>query len=234
MIRMQKGRALDRPFSFGLVARVGSDHRPRLPLHADYSAFPCSPLPTARPATTTACILSPRRVRRPTPRSFAAPFRNARKKLFGFAPFFSCRSAFNGHRRSRGNKTVIVTVSNQRRLDMIIGSFIHDATQDTYQGDILTLNFAATRVTFTPNKKNGDKTPDYRITAATAGAPVELGAGWKRESEKGQNFVSVTLDGPLMAAPVNAALFEDDDGKASLVWSRQKGKAKSDTAKKAT
>lgn len=111
---------------------------------------------------------------------------------------------------------------------MIIGSFEHNKKDDTYLGDIVTLNFAVERVSFTPNKKKGDKEPDYRIMAPTVVDHVELGAGWKRVSQKGQAFISVELDGPLMGAKLYARLFTDEGGKAALVWSRQKH-TKSDT-----
>jgi uncharacterized protein (DUF736 family) len=108
----------------------------------------------------------------------------------------------------------------------IIGNFTFDKKKNTYTGDIVTLSFEKRGVTFIPTEKNGDKEPDYRVTVATEAGPVELGAAWKRTSEKGQDFVSVALDGPLLSAPFNAALFPDKDGKAALVWNRPKKKEK--------
>jgi uncharacterized protein (DUF736 family) len=119
---------------------------------------------------------------------------------------------------------------------MIIGSFEYDKAQDTYLGDIVTLNFSVERVTFKPNARKADKEPDYRVMAPTAFGHVELGAGWKRTSDKGTEFVSVSLDAPLLPTPFNAALFLENDGQnASLVWNRPKAKAanQSATAKKA-
>jgi uncharacterized protein (DUF736 family) len=108
---------------------------------------------------------------------------------------------------------------------MIIGNFTFK--NGTYTGDIVTLSFEKRGVAFIPTDKTGDKEPDYRVTAPTEAGPVELGAAWKRTSERGQDFVSVSLDGPLLSAPFNAALFPEKDGSnASLVWNRPKKKAK--------
>lgn len=112
---------------------------------------------------------------------------------------------------------------------MIIGSFEYAKEQDAYLGDIVTLNFSLERVSFTPNKQKGDKEPDYRVHAPTPFGHVEVGAGWKRTSDRGLDFVSVSLDAPLLASPLNAALFLEDGGKrASLVWTRPKAKASKD------
>jgi uncharacterized protein (DUF736 family) len=118
---------------------------------------------------------------------------------------------------------------------MIIGSFEYDKAQDAYLGDIVTLNFSVERVTFKPNARKADKEPDYRVMAPTAFGHVELGAGWKRTSDKGTEFVSVSLDAPLLPTPFNAALFLEEDGKsATLVWNRGKKAAREvTTAKKA-
>lgn len=112
---------------------------------------------------------------------------------------------------------------------MIIGSFEYDAKRDTYLGDIVTPGFSIQGVAFKPTKKKSDREPDYRVTAPTAIEHVELGGGWRRTSDRGNEFISVTLDGPLLSAPLNAALFDDGDNKASLVWSRPRGKAKPDS-----
>lgn len=118
---------------------------------------------------------------------------------------------------------------------MIIGQF-RQSENDSFVGDIVTLSFEKRGVTFLPTDKRGDKEPDYRIVAPVEDGHVELGAAWKRTSEKGQDFISVSLDGPLLSAPFNAALFADGKGFASLVWNRPKAKpapAKPEKAKKA-
>ncbi len=106
---------------------------------------------------------------------------------------------------------------------MIIGAFTYDSASDTYTGDISTLNFQFSSVEIAPARKFGEKGPDYRLTFKTEHGEVELGAAWKRESDSGIRFLSISLDGPLMNTPLNAALFRDAKGKgASLVWARMK------------
>ena len=107
---------------------------------------------------------------------------------------------------------------------MIIGQF-RQTDGERFTGDIVTLSFEKRGVTFVPVDKKSDKEPDYRVIAPAEDGHVELGAAWKRTSEKGQDFVSVSLDGPLLPAPFNAALFLDERGFASLVWNRSKPKA---------
>jgi uncharacterized protein (DUF736 family) len=93
------------------------------------------------------------------------------------------------------------------------------------------LSFQFSAVDITPTVKNGDKEPDYRVTARAGTGHVELGAAWKRTSDKGREFISVSLDAPLLTAPLNAALFIDGS-EASLVWTRIR-KVKNAAVKKA-
>lgn len=169
-----------------------------------------------------------------------APFGNAMQKIGSPAQkarcpqFSACRlpSLRCGH---RGNKIVIVTVSQLRmETNMIIGTFSYDKKTNSFKGDILTLSFQFSAVDITPHEKSGATEPDYRVTARTATGHVELGAAWKRTSDIGREFISVSLDAPLLAAPVYAVMFIAEDGKqASLVWSRLKSKANAEKRKKA-
>jgi uncharacterized protein (DUF736 family) len=105
---------------------------------------------------------------------------------------------------------------------MIIGNFTYDAKADTYYGDVTTLSFYAT-VELRPIEKSADKEPDYRVVSKAGFGTVEFGAAWKRASERGQDFLSVSIDDPALTDPLNAALFTAEDGKtAQLVWNRPK------------
>jgi uncharacterized protein (DUF736 family) len=109
---------------------------------------------------------------------------------------------------------------------MIIGNFSYDKKADTYTGDVTTLTFHRDDVQFRPVKSREGKEPQYRIVSRTAHGAVEFGAAWKRTSEKGQDFLSVSIDDPALPGALNAALFAAEDGKsATLVWSRPKRKA---------
>jgi uncharacterized protein (DUF736 family) len=112
---------------------------------------------------------------------------------------------------------------------MIIGNFKYDAKADTYAGDVTTLTFQRNNVELRPVKKSSDKEPDYRVVAQTSFGTVEFGAAWQRKSERGQEFLSVSIDDPALPGAMNAALFTDEDGKtAALVWNRPKRKTKAE------
>ena len=104
---------------------------------------------------------------------------------------------------------------------MIIGNFTHDKAKDTYEGEIKTLTLLRGKVAFRPTEGKNGKGPDYRVTVAGTPGAVELGAAWKRTSEAGREFLSVSLDDPALPHPLNAALMPAEDGTgAILIWSR--------------
>lgn len=110
---------------------------------------------------------------------------------------------------------------------MIIGNFTYDSAHDSYSGDIRTLTFERTRLLVRPHQKSAEKEPDYRLFHVVNGEEVEIGAAWKRRSERGQDFLSIVLDDPALSAPINAALFlRDHDNTANLVWTRPSAKPK--------
>lgn len=108
---------------------------------------------------------------------------------------------------------------------MIIGNFIYDSEADTFAGALTTLTVTRNDIRIKPADPKNDKEPDYRIVSETVSGPVEFGAAWKRTSERGQAFLSVSLDDPSLNAPINCALFRDEGSDtATLVWNRAKGK----------
>lgn len=110
---------------------------------------------------------------------------------------------------------------------MIIGNFTYDPKADRYAGEITTLTFHRRGVELRGVEKSVDKEPDYRVVAETTTGTVEFGAAWRRTSERGQDFLSVAIDDPSLAAAMNAAMFLRADGQtATLVWNRAKRKAK--------
>src|ERR1044072_2464629 len=92
---------------------------------------------------------------------------------------------------------------------MIIGTFKYDKKADTYAGGINTLSVVRGDVQIVPNKKSGEKEPDYRV-CLMGGA--ELGAAWKKTSREGQDFLSVSIDDPALSGSLNAALFTAEGG----------------------
>ena len=78
----------------------------------------------------------------------------------------------------------------------------------------LTLN---TKTTLRPVEKEGEKSPDFRISTAD----MDIGAAWKKTSREGRDYISVKLDDPSFPAPVYATLSETDTaGTYALIWSR--------------
>lgn len=100
-----------------------------------------------------------------------------------------------------------------------IGSFT--ANKDGYTGTIRTLTVnIKTRIVANDTKKT-EGAPDFRIYAGRA----ELGAAWKAQTkgEKPRDYLSVLLDDPSFPEPIRAALFEENDESAFLVWNRREG-----------
>ena len=102
-----------------------------------------------------------------------------------------------------------------------IGTFTANA-DNSFSGAIHTLSINLKAVQFRPvTDKPGDKSPDFRVFAGKA----ELGAAWKKTSEAGREYLSVTLDDPSFPATVYARLIEGEDGTHDLIWSRSKSTA---------
>lgn len=95
-----------------------------------------------------------------------------------------------------------------------IGTFTK--TGDNYNGTLQTLAFSV-KVKIVAVPKEADNAPDYRITASG----MEIGAGWKRQSVGNKPYISVKLDDPSFASPVNGRLIDTEAGGATLFWSRR-------------
>jgi uncharacterized protein (DUF736 family) len=103
----------------------------------------------------------------------------------------------------------------------LIGTF--SKTAEGYAGTIRTMTINVKAAIVLNDKDGNDKAPDFRVLADGK----ELGAAWraKPRAEGGKPYLSVELDDPSFAAPIRAALFENgEEGRGSLVWSRQPGK----------
>ena len=99
-----------------------------------------------------------------------------------------------------------------------IGTFKRN-DDDTISGQIRTLRFN-TPARFVPvADKPSENSPDFRVFATNR---VELGAAWKKVSDAGTAYLSVSLDDPSFPAPVFAALIptEADPNRLNLAWSR--------------
>ena len=98
-----------------------------------------------------------------------------------------------------------------------IGTFTK--TGDIYNGVVRTMVHNV-KVRLVPNEGGTEQAPDYRLYAGAA----ECGAGWKKTSDAGRDFISIKLDDPSLANPIYASLFSADEPDTyTLLWSRPKG-----------
>jgi uncharacterized protein (DUF736 family) len=95
-----------------------------------------------------------------------------------------------------------------------IGTFTRQ--DDGFSGTLRTLAFSV-NLKIVPIAKGKDNGPDYRILAGA----TEIGAAWKRQSAANKPYLSVRLDDPSFASPVNARLVDREDGTAVLYWNRR-------------
>src|SRR5271170_6463726 len=101
---------------------------------------------------------------------------------------------------------------------MMIGKFTQNG--DGYTGSIHHMGLSLPAVTFSPMPIKQGNGPDFVVIGATIGAEFEIGAAWKKTSKKGKAYLSVKLDAPTLAAPINCALTTQLDGSLALIWSR--------------
>ena len=108
-------------------------------------------------------------------------------------------------------------------MSMIIGKFNQNGTG--YTGSIATAGLYIPDVNFTPvPAKRGDG-PDFVVLGNARAENFEIGAAWAKTSKKGKPYLSVKIDGPAIAEPINCALTKQGDGSYALVWSRKTDEA---------
>jgi uncharacterized protein (DUF736 family) len=107
----------------------------------------------------------------------------------------------------------------RRNIMANIGTFT--AEKDGFTGTLRTLTLNV-KVKLVPNDKGDtENAPDFHLQAAGH----EVGAAWKKTSEAGREYLSVSIDDPSFPATVYARLIENEDGTHDLIWSRNKPKA---------
>jgi uncharacterized protein (DUF736 family) len=111
---------------------------------------------------------------------------------------------------------------------MQIGSFTRGKSGFSGHLRTLTLDIDLTLVPADPS--DAENAPDYRVHLGTDGDGPEVGAGWKRSTDKAGNFVSLLLDDPAFTQPVRANLFQSPDDKATwtLHWNRPSKRSERD------
>jgi uncharacterized protein (DUF736 family) len=101
---------------------------------------------------------------------------------------------------------------------MKIGTFMQNDA-GLLLGRIYGLGLGTVAVIFEPQTSR-DGVAYFRLVADPTNEVYEIGAAFPKTKD-GQAYFSVVLDTPLFPAPVNAALFPDQDtGIFNLVWNR--------------
>jgi uncharacterized protein (DUF736 family) len=111
---------------------------------------------------------------------------------------------------------------------MKIGTFTQQ--EQGYVGSVETAGFRVADVTFSPMPVKQGSGPDFVILAAGDNGEFELGAAWSKTSKAGKSYLSVKLDGPTLAQPINCALINQANGSFALVWSRDDRKEEDQAA----
>jgi len=93
-----------------------------------------------------------------------------------------------------------------------------------YIGSIQSLGLDLAEVTISPVLAKQGNGPDFVILGRNVEDEFELGAAWARTSKEGKPYLSIKLDGPMLAAPINCALIEQHHGSHGLIWTRDSGK----------
>jgi len=99
---------------------------------------------------------------------------------------------------------------------MIIGKFDKDG--DGYYGKISTM-LMDMPASIKPAKRTSDNAPTHRVFSKSKSG-IDIGAGWEQTSKHGNPYISVKLDCPTLAAPLQCNLIEKDD-KFLLLWDRE-------------
>ncbi|MCQ1569125.1 DUF736 domain-containing protein [Neorhizobium galegae] len=97
-----------------------------------------------------------------------------------------------------------------------IGTF--SRTDNGFTGSLKTLTLNVKSVKFVPAEGENENGPDFRVFAAA----TEFGAAWKKQSDKGNAYLSVKLDDPSFPAPIYASLVEVEGEDLALIWSRRR------------
>ncbi len=98
-----------------------------------------------------------------------------------------------------------------------------------FSGHVRTLTLDIALVLVPAEPSDAENAPDYRLHLGEEDGP-EVGAGWKRSSEKAGNFVSLLIDDPVFMQPIRANLFQSADDKTvwTLHWNRPSKRSERD------
>lgn len=91
-----------------------------------------------------------------------------------------------------------------------------------FTGRVATLTIDVHIVLVPTNQGDHGTQPNYTIHLKDADGP-EVGAGWKKVSDRAGEYISIHLDCPGLPSPLSAKLFQQDADKKVwvLLWNRQ-------------
>lgn len=104
-----------------------------------------------------------------------------------------------------------------------IGEFTRDGSD--YSGHVRSALLDMAVVIVAAEKSETETAPHFRIHRSDVAGP-EIGAAWKRTSEKAGDYLSVVIDDPTLSQPLRANLFRHGDSSTwYLQWSRPQHRA---------
>lgn len=111
-----------------------------------------------------------------------------------------------------------------------IGTFRR--TVDGYAGRLHTLTVDVSLVLVQSGMGDAPNAPAWRIHLGEDASGPEVGAGWKRTSEKAGAYIAVQIDDPALLLPIRANLFHaGEDGEVfHLLWNRPSRRAENRSA----
>ena len=86
-----------------------------------------------------------------------------------------------------------------------------------FVGSVKTLALGTVKAKIVAAERTSEKAPDYRVFAGA----IEFGAGWKKKSEQGRDYVSLKFDDPSFPNPIYATMVEVEGEEGyPVIWSR--------------
>lgn len=101
-----------------------------------------------------------------------------------------------------------------------IGEFAE--REDGYSGRLVTLGIDVALTIVPATHSEAKNAPDYRVYADEDASGPEVGAGWKRSSERAGAYVAIVIDDPQFSRAVRANLFSPTSAGQPhlLLWQR--------------
>lgn len=101
----------------------------------------------------------------------------------------------------------------------MIGKFHEDGS--AYVGCIYSAGLQLPSVTISPVPAKVGNGPDFVVIADEETDEFEVGAAWQKTSKENKPYLSVKLDGPMLVAPINCVLLQQQNGSYGLIWTRK-------------